>query len=78
MIKTCCNVDRLGLIRHIEHIYLATSIAIPRSLAGRHQLSLYHVHPQRGKRDYATLAILQGCGLRRAELTALRVEDMQQ
>jgi len=30
----------------------------------------------RGKRDYATLAM--GCGLRRAELTALRVEDLQQ
>jgi integrase len=27
---------------------------------------------------YATLAILLGCGLRRAELTALRVEDIQQ
>jgi integrase len=32
----------------------------------------------RDKRDYATLAILLGCGLRRAELTALRVEDIQQ
>jgi integrase len=32
----------------------------------------------RGKRDYATLAILLGCGLRRGELTALRVEDIQQ
>jgi integrase len=32
----------------------------------------------RGKRDYATLAILVGCGLRRGELTALRVEDIQQ
>jgi integrase len=32
----------------------------------------------RGKRDFATLAILLGCGLRRAELTALRVEDIQQ
>ena len=32
----------------------------------------------RAKRDYATLAILLGCGLRRAELTALRVEDVQQ
>jgi integrase len=32
----------------------------------------------RGKRDYATLAILLGCGLRRAELAALRVEDIQQ
>ena len=32
----------------------------------------------RGKRDYATLTILLGCGLRRAELTALRAEDIQQ
>jgi integrase len=32
----------------------------------------------REKRDYATLAILLGCGLRRAELTAMRVEDIQQ
>jgi len=32
----------------------------------------------RAKRDYAALAILLGCGLRRAELTALRVEDIQQ
>lgn len=32
----------------------------------------------RGKRDYAALAILLGCGLRRAELTALRIEDLQQ
>ena len=32
----------------------------------------------RGKRDYATFAILLGCGLRRAELTALSVEDIQQ
>jgi site-specific recombinase XerD len=32
----------------------------------------------RGKRDFGTLAILLGCGLRRAELTGLRVEDLQQ
>ncbi len=32
----------------------------------------------RCKRDYAALAILLGCGLRRAEVTALRVEDVQQ
>ena len=31
----------------------------------------------RGKRDYATLAILLGCGLRRAELSALRIEDIE-
>jgi integrase len=32
----------------------------------------------RDKRDYVTLAILLGCGLRRAELTSLRVENIQQ
>jgi site-specific recombinase XerC len=32
----------------------------------------------RGKRDYVTLSILLGCGLRRAELTSLRVESIQQ
>jgi integrase len=31
----------------------------------------------RAKRDFAALAILLGCGLRRAELTGLRVEDIQ-
>lgn len=33
---------------------------------------------EQGKRDYATLAILLDCGLRRAELATLRVEDIQQ
>jgi integrase len=32
----------------------------------------------RGKRDYVTLTILLGCRLRRAELTSLRVENIQQ
>jgi len=32
----------------------------------------------RSKWDYATLVILLGCGLHHAELTALRVEDIQQ
>jgi integrase len=32
----------------------------------------------RCKRDYAALAILLGCGLRRAEVAALRIEDVQQ
>jgi hypothetical protein len=31
----------------------------------------------RGKRDRATLALLIGCGLRRAELVGLRMEDLQ-
>src|SRR5881398_318617 len=45
---------------------------------GKHLLSTADIASLRGKRDYATLAILLGCGLRRAELTALRVEDIQQ
>jgi site-specific recombinase XerD len=32
----------------------------------------------RGKHDYAALAILLGCGLRRSEVTHLTVEDFQQ
>jgi site-specific recombinase XerC len=45
---------------------------------GKRLLRTVDVGSLRGKRDYATLAILLGCGLRRAELTALRVEDIQQ
>lgn len=45
---------------------------------GKHLLRTVDVGSLRGKRDYATLAILLGCGLRRAELTTLRVEDIQQ
>jgi site-specific recombinase XerD len=32
----------------------------------------------RGKRDYAMIAVLLGCGLRRAKLAAVQVEDVQQ
>jgi hypothetical protein len=45
---------------------------------GKRLLLTADIASLRGKRDYATLAILLGCGLRRAELTALRVEDIQQ
>jgi integrase len=45
---------------------------------GKRLLRTVDVGGLRGKRDYATLAILLGCGLRRAELTTLRVEDIQQ
>jgi site-specific recombinase XerC len=45
---------------------------------GKHLLKAAGGASLRGKRDFATLAILLGCGLRRAELTALRVEDQQQ
>src|SRR5882757_1855114 len=45
---------------------------------GKRLLRTVDVGSLRGKRDYATLAILLGCGLRRAELTTLKVEDIQQ
>jgi hypothetical protein len=45
---------------------------------GKRLLRTVDVVSLRGKRDYATLAILLGCGLRHAELTALRVESIQQ
>ena len=50
----------------------------PSAEQGNRLLQTVDVGGLRGKRDYATLAILLGCGLRRAELTALRVEDIQQ
>jgi integrase len=45
---------------------------------GKRLLRASDTNSLRGKRDFATLAILLGCGLRRAELTGLRVEDLQQ
>ena len=45
---------------------------------GKRLLRTVDLSTLRGKRDYATLALLSGCGLRCAELTALRVEDIQQ
>ena len=45
---------------------------------GKRLLPASDTNSLRGKRDFATLAILLGCGLRRAELTGLRVEDLQQ
>ena len=45
---------------------------------GRVLLSAFDRTVLRGKRDYAMVAVLLGCGLRRAELAAARVEDLQQ
>ena len=45
---------------------------------GKRLLRASDTNSLRGKRDFATLAVLLACGLRRAELTGLRVEDLQQ
>jgi integrase len=41
-------------------------------------LSAFDRTSLRGKRDYAMVAVLLGCGLRRAELAAAQVQDVQQ
>ena len=41
-------------------------------------LSTFDRAALRGKRDYAMVAVLLGCGLRRAELAAAQVADLQQ
>jgi site-specific recombinase XerD len=45
---------------------------------GRTLLRAFDRATLRGKRDYAMIAVLLGCGLRRAELAAVQVEDVQQ
>src|ERR1035441_8923419 len=45
---------------------------------GKQLLELPDLASVRGKRNFAMLAVLLGCGLRRAELTKLTVSDLQQ
>lgn len=45
---------------------------------GRALLSTFDRTSLRGERDYAMVAVLLGCGLRRAELAAAQVQDLQQ
>jgi len=45
---------------------------------GRRLLAVFGQGDLRSKRDYAIVAVLLGCGLRRAEATALAVQDLQQ
>jgi integrase len=45
---------------------------------GRAFLSIFDRAALRGERDYAMVAVLLGCGLRRAELAAGQVADLQQ
>ena len=45
---------------------------------GRRLLGAFDRNTLRGIRDYAMVAVLLGCGLRRAEVAALSVQDLQQ
>ena len=45
---------------------------------GRRVLDVFDRNTLRGSRDYAMVAVLLGCGLRRAEVAALGVQDLQQ
>ena len=45
---------------------------------GRRLLGVFDRQTLRGARDYAMIAVLLGCGLRRAEVAALGVQDLQQ
>ncbi len=45
---------------------------------GKRLLCAFDRGSLRGQRDYSIIAVLLGCGLRRAEVAALTVEDLQQ
>ena len=45
---------------------------------GKRLLDAFDQGTLRGKRDYAMVAVLLGCGLRRAELAGLTVDELQQ
>jgi len=77
-----CGLLSAGLAAGIRRVNGAKRLGVPvgnwlTAEQGKRLLLTADGTSLRGKRDYANLAILLGCGLRRAELTALRVEDIQ-
>jgi len=78
-----CGLLSADLAAGIRRVKGAKRLGVPvgnwlTAEQGKRLLMTANGQSLRCKRDYATLAILLGCGLRRAELTALRVEDIQQ
>src|SRR6202044_3241958 len=78
-----CGLLSADLAAGIRRVKGAKRLGVPvgnwlSAEQGKRLLRTVDVGSLRGKRDYATLAILLGCGLRRAELTTLKVEDIQQ
>ena len=78
-----CGLLSADLAAGIRRVKGAKRLGVPvgnwlTAEQGKRLLRTVDCSSLRGKRDYATLAILLGCGLRRAELTTLRVEDIQQ
>jgi integrase len=78
-----CGLLSPDLAAGIRHVKGAKRLGVPvgnwlSAEQGKRLLQTVDVGSPRRKRDYATLAILLGCGLRRAELTILKVEDIQQ
>ena len=80
---TDCGLLSAGLAVGIRRVKGAKCLGVPvgnwlTAEQGKRLLLTADSASLRGKRDYVTLTILLGCGLRRAELSALRVEDIQQ
>jgi site-specific recombinase XerD len=78
-----CGLLSADLVAGIRRVKGAKRLGIPvgdwlTAEQGKRLLLMANNASLRGRRDDATLAILLGCGLRRAELTSPRVEDIQQ